>query len=201
MVRSWRSRQVVILVFVAALLEPLGHQLAYLLHYGTAGAARLQSVGSHAYFPRLASFTVLTVGLGLAGALLLALGIRLTLGRRAVATPGFGRIFLVMAGVQCGLFVVQETVEAAVMQATPDFLIIAFLAVCAQLPIAGVAAFMISRIYGLLALAPEALRVILALQLRRPIQPIQLQPVSVPAFTPAGLDQRTHRRRGPPLPI
>lgn len=201
MVRNWRSRQVVILVVLAALLEPLGHQLAYLLRYGTARAAQVQTVGSHAYFPRLASFTMLTVALALAAALLVALGVRLTLGRRSVPTPGVGRIFLVMAAVQCALFVVQEAVEAAVVQATPDFAFMAFLAVCAQLPIAAVAAVMASRIYGLLALAPEALRVILALRLPRPIRPIPLQPAWVPTFTPAGRDVRNHRRRGPPLSV
>jgi hypothetical protein len=198
MVRNWRSRQVVILVFLAGLLEPLGHQLAYLLHYGTSRAAQLQSVGSHAYFPRLASFTMLTVGVGLAGALLLALGIRLTLGRRSVVTPGFGRIFLMMAAVQCSLFVVQETVEAAVIQATPDFVIIAFLAVCAQLPIAAVAAVVVNRIHGLIAMAPEAVRVIMALRLPRAPRPIRLRWAPVIILGAATRDYRHPQRRGPP---
>jgi hypothetical protein len=201
MVRDWQSRQVVSLVFLAALLEPLGHQLAYLLHYGPARAAQIQAVGTHAYFPRLASFTMTTVALGLAAALLLALGVRLTLRGRSVSTPGLGRIFLMLGAMQCGLFVVQETIEAAVIQATPDFGILTLLAVCAQLPIAALAAILVSRIHVVLALAPEAVRTILALRLPRPERPIRLQRVPVPALTRAGRDHRNHRRRGPPLSV
>jgi len=198
MVRTSRSRQVVILVLLGALLEPLGHQLAYLLRYGASAAAQLQAVGSHAYFPRLASFTTSTVALALAAALLVALGVRLTLGRRSATTPRFGWTLLVLAAVQCGLFTIQETVEAAAIQATPDFLIIALLAFCAQLPVAAVAAWLVSRLHGILALAPEAAGVILALRLPRPVRPIRLRMAPVMIASIAGRDLRTHQRRGPP---
>jgi hypothetical protein len=201
MVRNQRSRSIVILVLLGAILEPLGHQLAYLLRYGPSQAARVQAVAAHTYFPRLASFTTMTVALALAVALLVALGVRLTLGRRSAPTPGFGRIFLVLVAVQCGLFAIQETVEAAAIQATPDYLIIALLAFCAQLPVAAVAAWLASRLSGVLALAPEAARVILALRLPRPVRPIRLQPRMVLVAAVAGRDPGQHPRRGPPLPF
>ncbi len=201
MFRDWRSRQVVLLVLLGALVEPFGHQLAYLLRYGPSQAARVEAVGAHAYFPRLASFTTTIVALALAAALLVALGVRLTVGRRSAATPGFGRVFFVLALVQCGLFAIQETVEAAAIQATPDFLIIALLAFCAQLPVAAVAAWLVSRLHGVLALAPEAARVILALRLPRPVRPFRLQPRTVVVTGGASRDPRQHPRRGPPLPF
>jgi len=201
MVRTRRSRSIVILVLLGAILEPLGHQVAYLLRYGPSQAARVQAVGAHTYFPRLASVTTMTVALALAVALLVTLGVRLTLGRRSAPTPGFGRIFLVLVAVQCGLFAIQETVEAAAIQATPDYLIIALLAFCAQLPVAAVAAWLASRLSGVLALAPEAARVILALRLPRPIRPIRLQPRMVLVAGVASRDPGQHPRRGPPLPF
>jgi hypothetical protein len=202
MVRNRRSRSIVILVLVGAILEPLGHQLAYLLRYGPSQAARVEAVGAHIYFPRLASFTTITVALALAAGLLVALGVRLTLGRRSASTPGFGRIFFVLAAVQGGLFAIQETAEAASIQATPDFLIIALLAFCAQLPVAAVAAWLVSRLHGVLALTPEAARVILALRLPRPTRPFRLQPRTVLVTGGAsGRDPRQHPRRGPPLPF
>ena len=201
MISEQRSRRIVLLVLLGAFVEPFGHQLAYLLRYGSSTAAQVQAAGSHAYFPRLASFTTTTVALALAAALLIALGVRLTLGRRAASTPGFGRIFLVLAAVQCGLFAIQETVEAAAIQATPDFLIIAFLAFCAQLPVAAVAAWLVSRLHGVLALAPEAARVILTLRLPRSVRPFRLQPRPVLVIGGASRDPRHHPRRGPPLPF
>lgn len=201
MVRYRRSSSIVILVLLGALLEPLGHQFAYLLRYGPSQAARVEAVGAHAYFPRLASFTTITVALALAAALLVALGVRLTLGRRSASTPGFGRIFFVLAAVQCGLFAVQETVEAAAIQATPDFLIIALLAFCAQLPMAAVAAWLVSRLQGALALAPAAARVVLALRLPRAAQPLRLLPRPVLVTGATSRDPRHHPRRGPPLPL
>ncbi|TMD04898.1 MAG: hypothetical protein E6J01_11835 [Chloroflexi bacterium] len=201
MVRNRRSRSIVILVLLGALLEPLGHQLAYLLRYGPSQAARVEAVGAHTYFPRLASFTTITVALVLAAALLVALGVRLTLGRRSTSTPGIGRIFFVLAAVQCGLFAIQESVEAAAIQATPDFLIIALLAFSAQLPVAAVATWLVSRLHGILALAPEAARVILALRLPRPARPIRLQPRPGLVTGAASRAPRQHPRRGPPLPV
>ena len=200
MISERRSGRVVLLVLLGALVEPFGHQLAYLLRYGSS-AAQVQAAGSHAYFPRLASFTTISVALALAAALLVALGVRLTLGRRSASTPGFGRIFLVVAAVQCVLFAIQETVEAAAIQATPDFLIIALLAFCAQLPVAAVAAWLVSRLYGVLALAPEAARVILALRLPQPARPLLLQPRTVRVTGGTSRDPRQHPRRGPPLPF
>jgi hypothetical protein len=201
MIREWRRRQFVLLLLLGAVLEPLGHQLAYLLRYGPSQAARVEAVGPHTYFPRLASFTTITVALVLAAALLVALGVRLTVGRRSAATPGFGRIFFVLAAVQFGLFAIQETVEAAAIQATPDFVIIALLAFCAQLPVAAVAAWLVSRLHGVLALAPEAARVILSLRLPRPPRPIRLQPRTVLVTGTSSRDPRQHLRRGPPLPF
>ncbi len=91
MVKDWRSRQIVVLVLLGALLEPLGHQLAYLLRYGPSQAVRMQTVGAHAYFPRLASLSTLAIALGLTAALLVAFGIRLALHRRMPSAEGFGR--------------------------------------------------------------------------------------------------------------
>ncbi len=201
MFRDWRSRQVVLLVLLGALVEPFGHQLAYLLRYGPSGAAQVQAVGNHAYFPRLASFTTVTVALALAAAMLVWLGVRLTLGRRLASRRGFGPVFLLLAAVQCGLFTIQESVEAAAIQATPDFLIIALLAFCAQLPLAALAALAVTRLLGILALAPEAVRVILALRLARPARPLRLQPRTVLVTGGASRDPRQHPRRGPPLPF
>jgi hypothetical protein len=201
MARNWRSRQVVMVVLLGALLEPLGHQLAYLLRYGPTQAVRVEATAAHAYFPRLASFTMIAVALVLTGALLVGLAIRLTLGRRSASTDGFGRIFLILAAVQCALFAVQETAEAGAVQATPDFLVIGLLAICAQVPLAALAALAVSRLSGLLALAPEAVRVILALRLPRPVRPFRLQPRAVLVTDAASRDPGQHPRRGPPLPF
>lgn len=201
MVRGWRSRQIVLLVVLGALVEPFGHQLAYLLRYGPSAGSQMQAVGTHAYFPRLASFTTVTVVLALAAGLLMWLGVRLTLGRPSAAARGFGRVFLVLAAVQCGLFGIQETVEAVAIQATPDFLIIALLAFCAQLPVAALAAWLVNRLHGALALVPEAARVIMALRLPRPVRPIRLRTAPVAVFSAASRDPRNHQRRGPPLSV
>ena len=201
MVRTSRSRQVVILVLLGALLEPLGHQLAYLLRYGPGQAVRVETVGAHAYFPRIASFSTVTVALMLAATLLVAVGVRLALGRRRTSSGNFGQIFVTVAAAQCALFTIQEAAEAAAVQATPDFLTIALLAFAAQVPLAALAAIVVSRLHGNLALAPEAIRVILALRLPRPARPIQLRPVPVLLLEIAGRDPRHHQRRGPPLPF
>lgn len=201
MVRNWQSRQLVILVLLGGLLEPVGHRIAYLLRYGPRQAAQVQAIGSHAYFPRLASFTAVTLSLVLASALLIGLGVRLMLGRRLPAMDGFGRTFLVLAAVQGSLFVVQETLEAIAIQATPDFQVIALLTVAAQLPVAAAAALVISRLHGLLLLTPEAVRIILALRLPRPPRPIRLRPAAVMAPPLVARIRRHHRRRGPPLPF
>ncbi len=196
--RNRRSRSIVILVLLGALLEPLGHQLAYLFRYGPSQAARVEAGGAHTYFPRLASFTMIMVALVLTVALLTGLGIRLTLGRRSASSDGFGRVFLILAAVQCALFAVQEIAEAGAVQATPDLVVIALLAVCAQVPLAALAALAVSRLSGILALAPEAARVILALRLPRPVRPFRLQPRPVLSTGATSRDPRHHPRRGPP---
>src|SRR5207245_800791 len=114
MVRNRRSRSIVILVLLGALLDPLGHQLAYLLRYGPSQAARMEAVAPHTSLPRLASFPTIT---------------------------------------------------------------------------------------DLLALAPEAARVILALRLPRPARPIRLQPRPGLVTGAASRAPRQHPRRGPPLPV
>lgn len=189
------------LVLLGALLEPLGHQLAYLLRYGPSRAVRVEALGAHAYFPRLASLSTIAIALSLTAALLAAVGVRLALHRRFPSAEGFARPFLILTAVQCALFTIQETAEAAAVQATPDFLTIAFLASCAQLPLAGLAALLVSRLQGILALAPEAVRVILALRLPRPVRPITLRPAPLLVSGIAGRSHRHHQRRGPPRSV
>jgi len=200
MTRNWRSGRLVILVLFGGLLEPLGHQLAYLLRYGPSQAVRVETIGAHAYFPRLASFSTISLALALTAALLGALGVRLAVGRRASSSGNYAGVFLVLAVVQCVLFTVQEAAEAGAIQATPDFLTIGLLAICAQLPLAAVAAFVVHRLLGILALAPEAVRVVLALRLPRPAGPIRLRSLPVRISTASAPNSRRHPRRGPPLP-
>ena len=183
---------------LAALLEPLGHSAAYVLRYGPSQAWQIQSQGSHAYFPRLFTLSAFSIGLLLALGLIGAISIRLILGSRRVLAAGFWSAFLILALAQCAMFVVKETIEAIAVQASPDFLSIAVLAIVVQLPLAALAAGLVSWIRGYLELAPEAIRAILAVRLSAPLRGRVLRPALGSATRPTLRQQRWHQRRAPP---
>jgi hypothetical protein len=137
----------------------------------------------------------LLLGLGL----LTAVIIRLTLGSRPVYRAGLTRRFLVLALTQVGFFVVQETLEALSVHAAPDFLAIAMLAVIAQLPLAALAAWLISWIAHYVQLAPEAVRAMLAVRLGARRTAVLLRSVATVSLRSDILDQGWYPRRGPPL--
>jgi hypothetical protein len=183
---------------LGALLEPLGHAAAYALRYGPSQAWLLQSQGSHAYFPRVFSLSAISLAVAAALGLTAVISIRLILGTRQISAVGIRSTFAILAVTQCTLFVSKETIEALAVQASPDFLSIAILAVCVQLPLAALAAWLIAWTRGYLELAPDALRTILAVRLAPPRTALILRPVPVPARRADLRDQRWYRRRGPP---
>jgi hypothetical protein len=196
----WKPIQLVGLFGLAVLLEPFGHQIAYLARFGIAQAHYRQAGGSHAYFPKAASVSLGLTMLLLLGTLLAALLVRLALRRTGLRVPSGsnGPVFLVMATVQCAAFFIQESLEAASIQAPPDYLLTGILALAGQLPIALAASWLISRLTGYLSLAPEAIRVMLALRLAREPRPslaVHRAPAPL-ASVISGLP--SNPRRGPP---
>lgn len=183
---------------LAALLEPLGHSAAYVLRYGPSLAWQLQSEGSHAYFPRVFTLSAFSVGVALVLGLIAVVSIRLILGDRRVLAAGFWSTFGILATTQCAMFAIKETIETIAVQATPDFVSIAILAVVVQLPLAALAAGLISWFRGYLQLAPEAIRAILAVRLTAAPQPCVIRSATAPAPRANLNQQRWHQRRGPP---
>ena len=183
---------------LGALLEPVGHAAAYVLRYGPSMAWQLQSQGSHAAFPRVVSLSALSLLVALTLALLSVVSIRLILGDRRVSSSGVRSTFLILALVQCSLFVSKETLEALAIQVRPDFVAIVILAVSVQLPLAVLAAWLISWIRGYLAMGAEAIRVMLAVRVAAVPQPFLIRAFASPVPTAVLRDQRWYRRRGPP---
>lgn len=186
---------------LAALLEPLGHAAAYALRYGPAMAWKVQSQGSHAYYPRIFSLSALSLLVALALALIAVVSIRLILGNRRVSNTGLRGTFLVLAAVQCALFVSKETLEALAVQVTPDVVAMLILAICVQLPLAALAAWVVTWVRAYLALGAEAMRVIFAVHLGAPARPLAIRALPSPVWPVDLRDQRWYRRRGPPRSI
>lgn len=183
---------------LGALLEPVGHAAAYALRYGPSMAWRAQSEGAHAAFPRIFSWSALSLLVALVLSLVAVVSIRLILGDRRVTSSGLRATFLVLALVQCSLFVTKETLEALSVQLTPDILAMLILAVVVQLPLAALAAWVVSWLRAYLLLGPEAIRVIFALHLRAPATPFAIRAAAAPVWSVDLRDQRWYRRRGPP---
>lgn len=183
---------------LAALLEPLGHSAAYVLRYGPSLAWQVQSQGSHAYFPRVFTLSAFSVGVALVLGLIGVISIRLILGDRRVLAAGFWSAFAILAVTQCAMFAIKETIETIAVQATPDFLGIAILAVVVQLPLAALAAGLISWFRGYLRLAPEAIRAILVVRLSALERARVIRPTPAPAPRANLIQQRWYQRRGPP---
>jgi hypothetical protein len=186
---------------LGALLEPLGHVAAYVLRYGPSTAWRVQSQGSHGTFPRLFSLSALSLLVALALALMAVVSIRLLLGDRRVSSTGIRSTFLVLAVIQCSLFLTKETFEALSVQVAPDVASIVILAACVQLPLAALAAFVVCWLRAYLALGAEAIRRVLALHLTAPVEPFAVRPLLSPVQAVDLRDQRWYRRRGPPRSI
>ncbi|HET9848987.1 MAG TPA: hypothetical protein VFR68_10580 [Candidatus Dormibacteraeota bacterium] len=183
---------------LGVLLEPLGHAAAYVLRYGPSQAWQIQSQGGHAYFPRIFSLSVGSLLVAAVLAILTVISVRQILGHRPMPAAGLRETFVLLALTQCAMFVGKETMEALAIQATPDAISIGLLAVCVQLPLAGLAACVVHWMRGYLALAPEAVRVLLAIRLAPTVSARVLRSYPVPsrlAQVPAG---RWYRRRGPP---
>lgn len=186
---------------LAALLEPLGHAAAYVLRYGPSQAWQLQSQGSHAYFPRIFSLSAISLLVAAALGVTAVISIRLILGSRQVSAAGIRSTFAILALTQCALFGAKETIEALAVQTTPDLPSIAILAICVQLPLAALAAWLIAWMRGYLALAPDALRAVLAVRLAPPHGGVALRPLLLIELRADLRDQRWYRRRGPPSSI
>lgn len=183
---------------LGALLEPIGHAAAYVLRYGPSMAWQVQSQGTHAVFPRVVSLSALSLLVALALALLAAVSIRVILGDRRVSSSGGRSTFLILALVQCSLFLTKESLEAFAVQATPDLIGIAILAVGVQLPLAALAAWVISWVRAYLAMGAEAIRVMLALRVATIPEPFLIRAFASPVQPVVLRDQRWYRRRGPP---
>ncbi|HYM49927.1 MAG TPA: hypothetical protein VET65_05065 [Candidatus Limnocylindrales bacterium] len=196
--RRTRFRWTLALIALGALLEPLGHQVAYTIHYGLWQALQLESQGSHAYFPGLAATAAVAIGLSLAFALLALGTVRLALGPQRVSSSGSSAIFLRLAASQTVIFVIQETFEALYVHRNPHFLVIGLLALAAQPPVAALAAWMVALLAGYVAMTPQAIRVILAIRIPRPAQPLRLRPQPIPVLYANAGDHRWLQRRGPP---
>ena len=183
---------------LGALLEPIGHAAAYVLRYGPSMAWQVQSQGAHTAFPRVVSLSALSLLVALALALLAVVSIRLILGDRRVSSSGGRSTFLVLALVQCSLFLTKETLEAFAVQATPDLIGIGILAIGVQLPLAALAAWLISWVRAYLAMGAEAIRVMLALRVAAIAEPFLIRPFASPVQPVVLRNQRWYRRRGPP---
>jgi len=175
---------------IALLLEPLGHELGYVLRFGLSQALVVQANGSHAYFPRLVETITGLLALGLIVSLLAFAVVRLTLGRSRHSSGAWWPAFLALAATQYAVFFLQESLEAVGGQTHPDFLAIATLGVCGQFPIAALGAWLISRLSGYIALAPQAVRLILAQRLAKQPEPIRLRPALLLAVRPAEIGRR-----------
>jgi hypothetical protein len=186
---------------LGALLEPIGHAAAYALRYGPAMAWQVQSQGSHASYPRIFSLSALSLLVALTLSLIAVVSIRLILGDRRVSSTGLRATFIVLALVQCSLFVTKETMEALSVQVTPDIVAMLILAVCVQLPLAALAAWLVSWLRAYLALGAEALRVILTVRLAMAPEPFAIRALAAPVQSVDLRDQRWYQRRGPPRSI
>jgi hypothetical protein len=185
-------------LFLGVLLEPLGHEIAYDLRYGVARAAVLQAEGAHAYFPAIRSFTTLSLLTGLVLAIIGVLSVRVALGKHSVPmAAGWARPFYLLAAAQVSLFIVQEVLEGF-SRGSLDLGLIALLTVFAQLPLAAVSAILLARLQGYLSLAPEAIRRILALLVRRHSRSGLMLPRPAAALQPRRAATRAYTRRGPP---
>jgi hypothetical protein len=196
--RPFPTGRVFATLVLGALLEPLGHAAAYGLRYGPSAAWQLQSQGSHAYFPRVFSLSAISLVIALALGLIAVVSIRLVLGSPRTSASGLGSTFLILGLTQCALFGLKETLEALAVQSTPDFLSIAILAVCVQLPLAALAACLVNWMRGYLRFAPEAIRTVLAVRLAAIGGALLLRPLPLAAHRADLRDQRWYRRRGPP---
>jgi hypothetical protein len=197
-VRRFPTGRLFAIFVLGALLEPIGHTGAYVLRYGPSTAWQVQSQGSHAAFPRVVSLSALSLLVALALALLAAVAIRMILGDRRVSSSGVRSTFLILALVQCSLFLTKETLEAMAVQATPDILGTVILAVSVQLPLAALAAWLVSWLRAYLAMGAEAIRVMLAVRLPAPPEPFLIRAFASPVPAAVLRDQRWYRRRGPP---
>jgi hypothetical protein len=186
---------------LAALLEPVGHAAAYALRYGPSMAWKVQSQGSHAYYPRIFSLSALSLLVALSLALIAVVAIRLILGTRRVSSTGLRGTFLILAIVQCSLFVTKEALEALSVRMTPDLAAMVILAIFVQLPLAALAAWVVSWLRAYLALGAEAMRVIFAVHVRAPARPLAIRALPSPVWPVDLRDQRWYRRRGPPPSI
>ncbi len=158
----------------------------------------MQSQGSHAYFPRVFSLSALSLLVAAALGLIAVISIRLILGSRRISATGIRSTFAILSVTQCAFFVSKETIEALAVQASPDFLSIVILAVCVQLPLAALAAWLIAWMRGYLEFAPDAIRAILAVRLAPPVGGVVLRTVPVPERRADLRELRWYCRRGPP---
>jgi hypothetical protein len=175
---------------LGALLEPIGHAAAYALRFGPSMAWQLQSQGAHASYPRIFSLSALSLVVALTLSLVAVVSIRLILGDRRVSSTGLRATFLVLALVQCSLFVTKETLESLSVQATPDIVAMLVLALCVQLPLAALAAWVVSWMRAYLALGAEALRVILAVRLTAAPEAFAIRSLYAPVLS---VDLSDHR--------
>jgi hypothetical protein len=143
------------------------------------------------------SFSTLSLLTGVVLAIIAVLSIRLALGKENVPMAGWARPFCLLAATQVSLFFVQEVLEG-ISRGSLDLALIALLTVFAQLPLAALSAVLLSRLHGYLSLAPEAIRRILTLLVRRQSRLgfTLLRPAATRQLGTAAT--RAYTRRGPP---
>jgi len=201
-------RQVCLLgaVALAFPLSQLGHQVAYLVRYGTDGLA-YQSRSVHAYFPDMIKASGALLGL-LALAVVLVLGAaRVVRGGRSAGTAATMRrgvscreALAFLLCIQLQLFLTQEIMEMVAAGQHVGLLDLPVLwGLVGQLPVALLAALAVSWLSGRLVAAVRELR--LARSPRRRERPVLLVQVWVEPARAALLSATapaTLGKRGPP---
>ena len=198
-------RSVVVALLAAAPLSQLGHQLAYLLHYGQAAGAQ-QGSGVHAYFPSLLQAGATALGAALLAGLLVVALARLMIGIRNDRVPSGGvpvlPLLLLLLGVQLAVYCGQELLEfrLAGLTAPASGLILGW-GLAGQLPVAALAAL------GLSWLTAGVVRAVQRLRVSRPVAVLPRQEQSLPpAWRPNAAPTLVQaapaalRKRGPPNP-
>lgn len=149
-------------VALAFPLSQLGHQVAYLVHYGSAGLA-YQSRSVHAYFPDLVKASGAVLGLLALAAVLVLGAARLARGAGPTAAMrrevSWGEALAFLLCIQLQLFLTQEVLEMVAAGHRVGLLDLPLLwALAGQLPIAALAALALSWLSGGLVAAIRQLR-------------------------------------------
>jgi hypothetical protein len=184
-------------------LSQLGHELAYLVHYGMAGLA-IEQHGAHRYFPQILKISGAGLGLVALGALLV-LAVDRALFESGCEPPRVelsrGEAFVCLLAIQLQLFLCQELIEMwAVGQPISVTNVPLVWGLVGQLPVALVAALAFSWLSVRMVGAYKKPRAwLVAPPVPRPpaiVIPIWTEPCSVTRATAAA--PSIFLKRGPP---